>query len=68
MDGASAGVIVAISVNILVTIFGAGRLYQKVNDLMNHISHLEKRFDKADSCVDELSRKVARIEGMMEVK
>jgi len=62
------GIFVFLSANILVSAFGAGKLYQKINDLSNRITKLEKKLENTDTHLDNLAERVARLEGRLEAK
>lgn len=64
MDGAT-GIAVVLGLNLLVTVFSAGKLYQKVGDLSKHIDGLEKKFENIDSHLDHIIERVAKIEGKL---
>jgi len=66
MDGSTIGIFAFLAVNLLVSAFGAGKLYQKVGDLSNRISKLEKKLENTDSHLDNLAERVARLEGRLE--
>lgn len=66
MDGATIGIIIAIGFNILVSAFSAGKLYQKVGDLANRVSRLEKKLENSDAHLVNLAERVAKLEGKLE--
>lgn len=68
MDGAIIGVIAAVGFNILVSAFGAGKLYQKVGDLTTHIDGLEKKLDTSNNHLSKLAERVANVEGRLDIK
>lgn len=68
MDGSTIAILIAVVTNIVISAFGAGKLYQKVNDLSARIGKLEKKLENTDSHIDTLVEKVARIEGKLEAK
>ena len=66
MDGPTIGILIGIVVNIAVSAFGAGKLYQKVGDLSFRIGKLEKKLENTDTHLDNLSERVAKMEGKLE--
>ena len=66
MDSSAIGIIIAIVVNIGVSAFGAGKLWQKVADLCKRVTRLDKRLENTDTHLDRLAGKVGRVEGMLE--
>ena len=66
MDGSTIGIFIFLAVNLLVYVFGAGKLYQKVGDLSRHIEKLEKKLENTDQHLDNLAERVARLEGKFE--
>ena len=66
MDSSAMGIIIAIVVNIGVSAFGAGKLWQKVADLCKWFTRLEKGMENTDAHLDRLAEKVGRVEGMLE--
>lgn len=68
MDISVVGIFSVLVINILVSAFCAGKLYQKVCDLSSEIGRLRDKFKNIDSHIDDLSKKVSRIEGLLEGK
>ena len=68
MDGSVIGISIGIVINIAVTSFAAGKLYQKVNSMSDDINKFNKHQENTNNCVSNLSQRVSRIEGKMEIK
>jgi len=68
MDGATVGILIAIVLNVIISAFGAGKLYQKVDDLCKRVTNLEKRVENTDSHLDNLAERLAKLEGKLEEK
>lgn len=63
MDSSTTGIIIAIGINIIITAFSAGKLWQKVNDLCHRVDRLEKKVDNTDTHLDNLSDRISNLEG-----
>jgi len=63
MDPAIMAAIVVIVINVIITIFCAGKLYQKVGDFEKAMNKLERKVDNTDTHLDKLTERIATMEG-----
>ncbi|GEM_PF-4045890 len=66
MDGTTISILIAIVVNIVISAFSAGKLYQKVGDLSSRINKMEGKLENTDNHIDILSERIAKLEGRLE--